>query len=214
MEKSIEIIWKEGFTNEQSLFVPRIENINDLKSIYFIDTFKRKYKNNIILLCITAIMILPAFILGGVPFIGIFMFLLFGALIITSQKKLNQFNQFNLSHSNYDYLKFFNDWLNDLLYQFSFIYKIWIPLFICGFSLAILQTNLFVPFIGETILERISDQHILGILPIAWIITTIIIAFIFSYYSNYIFKKEFNSIYGDTVNRIQQSLNEMEELKK
>ena len=45
MEKSIENIWKEGFVN-QSVPVPRINNLNDLKSIYFMDKFKRNYRTS------------------------------------------------------------------------------------------------------------------------------------------------------------------------
>ena len=130
MEKTIEKIWKEGFTNNSLLAIPKIKDLDSLESIYFIDKFKKMYKTNIIVLTLTGILVLFAFIAGGVPFIGIFLFGLFAFLAIMGQQELNRLNELNIGATSYEYLKAFDHWLNHLLDRFSRIYSIWVPLFL------------------------------------------------------------------------------------
>jgi len=216
MEKSIENIWKEGFITKESLKAPKINKLSDLKSIYFIDQFKTKYKRNIIFLTVTAILVLLAFILGGVPIIGLYMMLLFSTLALVGLFELKKLDQLNLGNTNYEYLQNFDHWLKNLLTKFSMLYRIWIPLLFIGFALAILKTNLFVPFIGETLLERFTNNQIglnIGGIPLFWLSVIIIISLILSYFSDLLFKREIKSIYGDLIARIEQLLMELKELR-
>src|SRR6188768_2051038 len=50
MEKSIEVIWKEGFLNEKSLVAPKINDLYNQKSKDLVDKMKRMYRNNLIAL--------------------------------------------------------------------------------------------------------------------------------------------------------------------
>lgn len=215
MENSIENIWKKGFTNE-STSIPKIENLDSLRSIYFVDTFKRRYQTNIVILLLTAVVVLFAFVMGGIPFIGIFMFILFATLAFLGKRELDKFNRLDKGSSNYEYVKALDDWLKGLLTQFSFIYKIWIPLFFIGFALAILHTNFFVPFIGETLIERLVDSSntftLMG-LPVYLILVLLAVAIILYFVSDYLFKKEIRSVYGDLIARLDVLLRDLDELR-
>ncbi|MEM8909655.1 MAG: hypothetical protein AAGD05_17540, partial [Bacteroidota bacterium] len=122
----------------------------------------------------------------------------------------------NISDNNYEYIKAFDDWLKDLMTKFSLIYSIWIPLLFIGFVLAILQTNLFVPFLGTTLMEKFveeSNTFLVFGLPILWIVGILLSAILLSYCSIFLFKKEMNSIYGDLISKLDSLLNDLNELK-
>ena len=216
MEKSIEKIWKEGFTNDTSFSIPEITDISSLKSIYFVDQFKKTYKTNIVLLIGTAVIILFAFILGDVPFIGLMMFSLFSGLAILGYRELNKLQKLNPGTSNYEFLKAFDNWLKNLLHKFSMVYRILIPLLFIGFALAILQTNFFVPFLDETLLERMvgdATPAMMAGVPVWWVAGILLIAVALSYFSTRFFKMEMRSIYGELIEKLDRSLAELEELR-
>ncbi len=215
MKKSIEAIWKQGFADE-SAGIPNIKNLNDLKSIYIMDQFKRRYQTNVLILIGTAILVLFAFVMGGVPFIGIFMFCLFASLALLGKVEIDKLDRLDKGTSNYDYIKGFDEWLKSLLIRFSFIYRIWVPLLFVGFSLALLHTNLFVPFIGETLIERLVEnpdsQPFYG-LPMAGMLGLLAFAVILSYFSNYLFKLEMKTMYGGLIARLDDLLDELNALR-
>lgn len=215
MEQSIENIWKTGFANPES-GIPKIEHLEDLKSMYFIDQFKARYQLNVILLGVTAILVLFAFTLGGIPFIGLFMFFLFITLAIMGRLELRKLNQLNQGASSYDYISSFDTWLKHLLRKFSVVYRIWVPLLFVGFVLALLHTNVLIPFLGEPLVEVFFKESnaykILG-LPLLWIMGLTLLAVLLSYGSNYLFRLEIKSIYGDLIHKLDVLLADLQELR-
>lgn len=214
MEKSIEQIWKSGFIQE-SQNIPKIKQLDQLQSIYFVDSFKKKYQINVIALMLTALMVLPAFILGGIPMIGFFMFGLFASLALLGQIEILKLNQLNQADSNYVYLRAFDEWLKKLEAKFAWIYRIWVPLLFVGFALALLQTNFFVPFLGETLIERFTNtppSDGLFTLPLFWNLGIFGLAGLLSFLADFIFKKEMQSIYGDLMAKIEALLRELRKL--
>ena len=216
MEKSIEKIWKEGFMNTQQGAIPKIDNLNGLQSIYFVDQFRKRYLINIVFLVITSIMVLFAFILGGVPIIGLYICLLFLTLAIIAKVELHKLDQLQKGKSSFEYIKAFDTWLKNMLSRFQFLYRIWIPLLFIGFVLALLKTNFFIPFIGTTLIEKIvgnSGQLLIGGIPLIIIISLLLIAAILSYFSNKYFQLEMKSIYGDLIVKLDSLLVELEGLR-
>lgn len=216
MEESIEKIWKEGFVNKKVSTVLKIEDIKSLQSLYLVDQFKKSYQTNIIVLTATAILILLAAVVGGVPFVGLFLFMLFVSLAILGKKELDKLALINMGADCYEFLRTFDNWLKKLLSRFQLIYRFWIPLFFLGGSWGILNTNFFIPFLGETIMDKILNHpntyQLVG-LPIIWMIGIGLAAIGLSFFSDHFFRREIRSIYGDTILRLDQLLAEMEELR-
>lgn len=212
MKKSIERIWKEGFTNSDMSAIPQINNFETMQSIYYVDKFKKMYKTNIIFLAVTSVLVLFAFVVGGVPFIGLYMFAMFASLALFGQRKLNQLNALNVGASNYEFLTAFDRWLKNLLASFSLIYRLWIPLLFLGFVFGLLQTNFFVPFLGETLLNKLLNSQSIAIMLPFLILIIVVAAIALSYLSTFIFKREMRSIYGDVLGRLEQLLAELDEL--
>lgn len=216
MEKSIEKIWKEGFMHSENTPTLKVNNLNDLKSIYFLDKFKRRFNINLFLLILTAIIVLFAFLLGGVPFTGIYMFTLFAALAVIGRVELEKLKKLEKEKSSYEYIKEFDAWLNNMLNRFRLLYKIWIPLLFIGFTLALLNTSIFIPFMGSSILEKIvGDSQVISIggVPLSLITVLLIIAAALSYFSDYYFKLEIKEMYGDLISKLDNILSELEELR-
>lgn len=216
MEKSIEKIWKEGFMNDNSFSIPQIEDVKSLKSIYLVDQFKKTYKTNIVLLIGTAVIVLFAFIMGDVPFIGLMIFGLFSTLAILGYRELSALEKLDPGVTSYEFLKVFDNWLKNLLHKFSMVYRFLIPLLFIGFALAILQTNFFIPFLDETLLERMvgnSTPAMIAGIPVLWVASILLIAAALSYFSTRFFKMEMRSIYGELIEKLDRSLAELEELR-
>lgn len=216
MEKSIENIWKEGFMNSELSSIPKIDDIKSLQSLYFVDQFKKSYQTNIIVLTATATLILLAAVIGGVPFTGLFLFMLFASLAILGRKELNKLDRINMGIDCYEYLQNVDHWLKALLARFQKIYRFWIPLFFLAGCWGILHTNFFVPFIGETLIDKIVSNpgtYVLSGLPILWILGIVLAAIGLSFFADQFFKREMKSIYGEQISRLDQLLREMEELR-
>ena len=96
--------------------------------------------------------------------------------------------------------------------KFLFVYKLVVPLIFIGFSLALLRTEVMIPFIGETLFERLFETQFGDTLIFITSLGIIIVAIVLSYLSAYLFKREFESIYGETVRRIRGLIKELEEL--
>lgn len=216
MEKSIENIWKEGFMNSEMSTIPKIDDIKSLQSLYFVDQFKKSYQTNIIVLTATAILILLAAVIGGVPFTGLFLFLLFASLAILGRKELNKLERINMGIDCYEFLQKVNHWVKELLARFQQIYRFWIPLFFIGGSWGLLNTNFFIPFLGESLMDKIVSSpstYLLADLPVLWIMGIVLVATGLSFFSAQFFKREMKSIYGEQINRLDQLLEEMKELR-
>ncbi|MEL7119388.1 MAG: hypothetical protein AAFO07_08110 [Bacteroidota bacterium] len=213
MDNSIKRIWKEGFTEADLSSVPQINNFEELKSIYFIDKFKNIYKKNIAGLVLTAVLVFIAFTAGGTPFIGLFVCILFLTIAALALIELNKLDQLNLGTSNYNFLKSFESWLFKMQSRFLFAYKIIVPLLFIGFSLALLRTELMIPFIGETLYERLIYTGFGNTVVIGTSLLIITISILLSYFSSYLFKREFHAIYGETVRNISGLVKELDDLR-
>jgi len=81
---------------------------------------------------------------------------------------------------------------------------------------AILQTNLFVPFLGETLMERIvenSGDYVWAGLPVFWVLGIVLIALLLSYFSDRLLQMEVKAIYGGLIKRLDDLLEELEKLR-
>ena len=106
--------------------------------------------------------------------------------------------------------------MKNLLARFALVYKLWVPLLFVGFALAILQTQLFVPFLGETLMERIvknAGDNLLAGWPVFWLLSIVLIALALSYFSNRLFQLEMKSIYGDLIKHLDDLLVDLEQLR-
>lgn len=142
--------------------------------------------------------------------------MLFASLAMLGKKELNELDRINMGIDCYEFLQNVDHWLKELLTRFQKIYRFWIPLFFIGGCWGLLNTNFFVPFLGETLMDKIlssSSTYVLADLPILWLLGIVLAAVGLSFFTDQIFKREMQSIYGEQISQLDQLLKEMEELR-
>src|SRR5688572_10519680 len=115
MKNSIEAIWKEGFLNEKSLVVPKINDLYNQKSKHLVEKMKRMFRINFIAIIIMAI---------GFPIMYYFLdaiwqgFAVSVLLLLTAWYGKSQIRSIEtLDHgaTSLDYLQSLDRWLKHLL---------------------------------------------------------------------------------------------------
>ncbi len=115
MEKSIEIIWKEGFLESDALLAPKLNNLYDQKSKHIIDKFKGMFKINLTAIVIGSFVVLAASFLVRIPVMGILLFLIANAIVIVNRKLQKGLLEIDLNVNSYEYIKAFDNWLKKQL---------------------------------------------------------------------------------------------------
>src|SRR5215217_7724111 len=115
MKNSIEEIWKEGFLNETSLVVPKINDLYNQKSKHVVDKVKRMLRFNQILIVVMSIVLpvihyfVDAFWQGIAASVLLLMTLWYNNRLINSIETLDQ------GTTSFEYLKSFDRWLEEVL---------------------------------------------------------------------------------------------------
>jgi len=115
MEKSIEDIWKEGFLKSDALVAPKINDLYNQKSIHIIDKFKRMFKINLIAIVAFSFFFLIATFFIGIPLMGAIYFVALTVLVIINKRLFNGLEKIDQGVSSYQYLKTFNQWIQNMI---------------------------------------------------------------------------------------------------
>lgn len=216
MEKSIENIWNQGFLDEGALVVPKINKLYEVKSINTIDTFKSMYHKNYWFIWI----LLLVNVVGATAFtniyLGIFMGALFVPILVLSKKQIKVMDSIDPSQSSYDYLKTFNDWLQNMIGDFWVVYRFFYPLyFLCMVTfLGLMDTGEdgeHIPFINR-ILDSEQVFKIEGV-PVIWVSVILLLTGIIAFFSKRIYLFDIRIVYGRLMDRMQIMIQEMNDLR-
>ncbi len=216
MEKSIENIWNQGFLDEGALVAPKINKLYEAKSINTIDTFKSMYHKNYWFIWI----LLLVNVVGATAFtniyLGIFMGALFIPILVLSKKQIKVMDAIDPTQSSFDYLKTFNDWLQNMINDFWVVYRFFYPLYFLG-----MVTFLGLMDTGEDgehipMAYRIIDSEMvfkIGGVPVIWVSVILLLTGIIAFFSRPIYMFDIRLVYGRLMDRMQAMIQEMEELK-
>ncbi|NQY27916.1 MAG: hypothetical protein HRT69_00420 [Flavobacteriaceae bacterium] len=218
MEKSIETIWKEGFIKNDALVAPKLNDLYNQKSIDIVEKFKRMYKLNRIGIVAFAIIIIPLSYVTGMIYMGIPMALLFIAVTFVAQKFSNQLDTIDKNTSSYEYLSSFDKWVKDMIAVNSklstFLYPYVFLAMVLGFwFIDIDGTILGDRFINGFVSEFPTTSLVNGF-PILLLIPFFLVIGILAFFGGKIGKWDINLIYGGILNKLEDLLSDMEELRK
>jgi len=217
MENTIEIIWQRGFLQSDALLAPRINNLYKKKSIDIVEKFKRMYRINLYAILAFSIIVLVVSFATGIAYMGIAMFILFNVIVVVNMKFKKKLYAIDKTQNSYDYLTSFNIWMKEILVVNMklgrFVYPYVFLALVVGFWFGSFGSD--VPgeeLVSFVISEFPNTQLIFGI-PIIVIGAIIIIMLILSFFGGRIGKWDFNIIYGRILKKLDQLLQEMEELR-
>jgi hypothetical protein len=211
MEKSIETIWKQRFIESDAHIAPKLNNLYNQKTKTIIDKLKRAMRFNLYLIVVIAIMSLGLYTMLGVPYVGIFIFILFIGVYWLSIKHARTIKNIDASMNSYDYLKSFHTWVKKAISNNSKVMRFFYPLIF----LASLMPIMHALKSGEVTSAAISNSgfHLIyGIPTFVWIIS-FVLAILMYVFGGKIYQWDVNLFYGRIFKKLEIMIAEMEKLQ-
>jgi len=209
MENSIEMIWKQGFLNESSLVAPKVNDLYNRKSIHVVERIKRRMKNTrtfnfTLMLFIPVIYYFLGVFWYGLAYSTMALFMLWYTQgIINSIKRLDQ------GANSYEYLKSFDSCLNDIFEKMGKIVRFSLPIY-CFIGLSAIGA--FWTKMGMfLILQKRHPTIDIQLCALVYLGTSVLLAIIFSVK---IYKWEVRVVYGRLLNKLEETIIEMDKLKQ
>ena len=209
MDKSIESIWKEGFLKNDALLVPKLNDLYNQKSTHLVDKFKRRFKINLKAIVIFSFIVLILSFLVGIPVMGVLMFFLFNGLVIVNNKLLKGLEKIDKNVNSYEYLKSFRDWLKEQISinrrMAGFYYPYIFIALILGFW--------FSSFIQDEIIGNTHNIYLVNGIPVYWTISFLLITGLLAIFGGRIYTWEVGVFYGNIINKLEELITDLEELR-
>ncbi len=212
MENSIEKIWKEGFLKQQTIEAPKINDLYNRKSIHLVDNFIRGFKLNLILIMVFATLGLIASFFLGIPWVGLLLFIEFSLIVYLGKIELDKAKTINHGMSSYDYLKSFDNWRKDVILFFTKVYRFFYPILTITVGIGACYSNIGKLIIAKA-LEQIPDLQLVYGIPLYWLIGVLIYAAMLSLFAKQIYHFDINLVYKHMFKRLEEMIEDMEELK-
>lgn len=212
MERSIESIWKEGFLKGDALVAPRINDLYNQKSTSLMQRFRKKFRYNLILLITMAVGVLVVSALEGVLWAGGIMALMFGVLVVIGKRAIDGLEQIDKSGSSYNYLRSFDGWLKRFLSVYSRVYRFFYPLFLLVFMVGFWFSKEGL----EVQAKVLNDPEIMTMfgVPLYLLIPSAIALILLGIFSSRIYKFDMKLAYGYEMRKLEEIIEDMEELRK
>lgn len=213
MKNSIEAIWKEGFLNETSLVAPKINDLYNQKSKYLVDKMEKMFRVNLIVIVATAIFI---------PFIYYFLDALWEGtcasvlLLLTAwynKRQISKIKTLDQGKNSLEYVKSLHRWLKDVLLKSEKIARVSYPLYIL---IAVITIASAWNKQGLTlkIHQKFPDFPLVEHIPLFALITGGLLVVLMYCFSVKVFRWEVRLMYGRVIDKLEETIAEMEELKQ
>lgn len=217
MEKSIEIIWKEGFLKSDALVAPKVNDLYNQKSKHVIDKFKRMFKLNLMAIVIFAFAMLAVTTFNGLPVIGVSWFLILIGLVVVNKKLTSRLEKIDYHKNSYEYLISFNHWLQEQLAINRRMARIYYPLFFLSIVLGFWFVDAEGISLGERLVGEVlygfPDIYLVNGVPLIGIVLVLIIAGILALFGGRIYNMDVRIIYGRMFKKIEELIADLEELR-
>ena len=211
MKKSIEAIWKEGFLKNDALVAPKLNDLYNQKSMHFVDTYSRRFSNNMKAILIGSSLFLVITFLLGIPVMGIGFFFILNTLVIVDGKLLKELRRINKGDSSFLYLKSFEKWLRKKHNVNRKMATIYYPLFfvflVLGLWFSTNAQNLFMQILEANGYSSIDELSML------WIVPIILITIILGFAGGRLYDWDVRIVYGSLYDKLEEMIGDMEELR-
>ncbi len=212
MEKSIESIWKNGFINNENIVIPKLNNLYNQRSLHIIEKFRRIGKINLIGIGIFSFGVLIAALLTGVYVVGIAIASILAYIVYVGVKQSEELDKIEMGDNSYEYLKSFDAWIKKSFAKYISIYRFIYPALVILFALWTRMSSW-----GELFCTKVAAKY--PDIPFVWdtplpaILFVAFAAIVFSVFSKKLFMLDLKPIYGGILDKLENLLKEMEELR-
>lgn len=213
MNKSIEVMWKEGFVNEAHLSAPKVNDLYNRKSQNLVDKLLNMFAVNIKAIVWGCVVMLIIMSLVGAPFLGLYICCLLAPIVILAKKELKKSVDLSKGQSSYDYIVNFNHWLKSSIKVYSGYYKIFYPLFFLGIA-----TQAIVSKAGGKLIALLLEVFPTSLIILGqpyYILVVLVVGIVFfARYAEAIYQWDLNTVYGRQFKKLEELIADMEELRK
>ena len=217
MEKSIETIWKEGFLKSDALIAPKLNDLYNKKSQHIVDKFTRMFKTNLIAIVVGSFFIVGMSYLVQIPYMGLGVFVILNVLVVINKKLMKGLGKIDKNVNSFQYLKRFDGWMKEQVStneKFSrFLYPLVFLSLLTGFWFGGFGGD--VP--GEILVSKLTARYpdmvfVLG-LPLYGLLGGILVMILLAYFGGRIYKWDLNIVYGRVLKKLDEIIEDMEELR-
>jgi Ca2+/Na+ antiporter len=213
MKNSIEEIWKEGFLNEKSLVVPKINDLYNQKSKDLVDKMERMYRNNLIAIVSMSIVFPIWYYFLDVIWQGVAISILMLLTVWYSIRQKRSIKTLDHGATSLDYLKSFDRLLKDALSRSEKVLRFTYPLYFL-IAISTMWSAWNKGPLTSKMYQEYPDVIFIGSVPLfAWIIAGVA-TLLMLYFSDRIYRWDVGLIYGRVFRKLEETIAEMEKLKQ
>lgn len=216
MEKSIELIWKEGFLQNDALVAPKINRLYSQKSIHIIDQFKRMFRINLIAIVAFSTLFLIASYFIGIPVMGTIFFVTLMVLVIINQRLLRNLGKIDKGNSSYAYLKSFKHWMDQQIEVNKRLSTLLYPIFFMAFVLGFWFKDAEGLPLGERLVAKLltsfPEMTLVYGIPLTGILIAVFVVGLLAYFGGRIYQWDLNIVYGNVIKKLDELIADIEDL--
>ncbi|MFY0626915.1 MAG: hypothetical protein JXR07_11505 [Reichenbachiella sp.] len=201
MEKSIENIWNEGFLKSGDLVIPKVNDLYNRKSKHLIDKMTKALAIDHWSLIPVTIGLISYILYLGSTWVAIYTFILMGALFYHNRKIYERILTVDKTGNSYQYLKTFNGYIKSAIRTYTKMFIFLYPFFIIPIYWVIFRKQEWV--------EKLMDKPYLEL--VLYSLGTVLFI---SAAGALAYRLMVKLVYGRMCNRLNDLINDMEELRK
>ncbi|MDW7692043.1 hypothetical protein R9C00_15125 [Flammeovirgaceae bacterium SG7u.111] len=213
MDNSIENTWKDGFLNDDAMIAPKINNLYTQKSKNIIDKLIKMFKLNFLFIIGLGLFFFAWSVFAGTIWVGLFMLLIFIGLAMYSKKQFDRMENIEKNLSTYQYLKAFDNWLQEAIASFTQIFRFFYPLIFISFMVGFRFSTY-----GEQVMEKLAtkfpDLQLVWGFPLYPSLAVLFIALIIGIFAGPLYRLDLNLMYKNSFKKLKEIITDMEELRK
>ena len=209
MENSIEMIWKQGFLNESSLVAPKVNDLYNQKSIHVVEKIKRRMKNYRTLNFVLIVVVPFCYYFLGVFWYGLAFSITTLFMLRYTGRIMSSITTLDQGATSYDYLKSFDSCLKDIFAKFEKIGRFSFPLYTL-----ILNSALWVGWHHLGIVSILQHRHPTADIPLIMLSFLGVHSLLTIVFSVKLTRWEIRVVYGHLLNKLEETIAEMEKLKQ
>ena len=213
MRNSIETIWKEGFLNEKGLVAPKINDLYNQKSMHLVDKMKRMFRLNLIIIIIMAI---------GFPILYYFLDVIWQGVAVSvlllltgwyGKRQIRSIETLDHGATSLDYLRSLDRWLKDILAKSEKIVRFSYPLYFL-IAMSTIWSAWDKGPLTSKMYQEYPDIIFIGSVPLFALIIAGVATLLMFYFSDKIYRWDTRLMYGRTLDKLEDTIAEMEKLKQ
>jgi len=212
MKKTIEETWREGFLTPDALVAPKVNDLYTRKSQHLADKIQRMLRINEIAILIGAPIMWAFLSLTGVPYTGAILCAIFYALLAVRRLYITKFDAPDNTLDSYHYIKAFHGWLTDRMARSKSVQRHVYAL--CFVALAI---GLVASEPGQLLISKIVEDNpdvvLVNGVPLMLIAAVAVMTFVIELLGGKIFDWDVNTVYRKVFRKLDEMVEEMEELR-